>query len=118
MSKSTGDTNRPQALEGTKNTPSVDSSSEKRQFVALALTMSWQLAVVVIVPVVAGVQLDKHMAGNSYVWTFVGLGVALLGSGAVMWRMLQRANQLPVQKLTAEQKQAVQKSYEEDDADV
>jgi F0F1-type ATP synthase assembly protein I len=118
MSKILSDTTPPHSLGGTKNKTSVDGSNEKRQFVALALNMSWQLAVVVLVPVVIGVQLDKHAAGDSYMWTFIGLGIALLVSAAVMWRMLQRANKLPVQKLTDAQKRAVKKSYEEDDADV
>jgi F0F1-type ATP synthase assembly protein I len=118
MSKINSDANQPQPLGGTKNNTPVDGSGEKRQFVALALTMSWQLAVVVIVPVLIGVQLDKHAAGNSYVYTFIGLAIALLGSAAVMWHMLQRANRLPVQKLTDAQKRAIKKSYEEDDADV
>ena len=118
MSKNLSDTSPPQSLGGTKNKTSVDATQEKQQFVALALNMSWQLALVVLVPVVIGVQLDKHAAGDSYAYTFVGLGIALLGSGFVMWRMLQRANKLPVQKLTDAQKREIQKSYEEDDADV
>ncbi len=80
-----------------------------------ALNMSWQLAIVVLAPVFAGVQLDKHF-GTS-VWTFVGLGLALIGSGAVMWRAMQAANRLPVPRLTDKQRAAVRKSYEEEDKD-
>lgn len=78
--------------------------------------MSWQLAIVVIVPIVVGAQLDKHFhAGN--LWVFVGLALALMMSTAVVWRMVQLANRLPVPKLTAAEKRAIQKSYEEEDND-
>ena len=92
MSKSTGDTNRPQALEGTKNTPSVDSSSEKRQFVALALTMSWQLAFAVIVPIVGGYSLDGRL-GTGPLLTLVGLLIACAGVVAVLHTTVHKANQ-------------------------
>ncbi len=78
--------------------------------------MTWQLAVVVLVPVLGGVELDKATGTSSaYVW--VGLGVALLGSILVMWRTVRAANRLPVPKLTASQKRAIQKSYEAEDDD-
>jgi hypothetical protein len=81
-----------------------------------AANMSWQLAVVVILPIAGGAWLDKKFnAGN--LWVFVGLAVALLASTAVVWRLVQLANRLPVPKLTAAQKRAIQKNYEEEDAD-
>ena len=83
-------------------------------FVVASLNMSWQLALVVLVPLVGGAQLDKVTHRNS-LWVLVGLGIALLGSIAVMWRAMRAANRLPVPKLTTAQKRAVQKSYEEDD---
>ena len=76
--------------------------------------MSWQLAVVVLVPIIGGVELGKAL-GAPTAWTFAGLAVAFVGSGLVMWRAMQAANKLPVPKLTAEQKREIQKSYEEDD---
>jgi len=92
----------------------ADSAKRSNQFFAMALTMSWQLAVVVLVPVIGGVQLDKA-AGTKYVFTFVGLALALVGSGVVMWRALQRANGLPVPKLTDAQRAAIKKSYDDED---
>ena len=80
----------------------------------MALNMTWQLAIAVLVPVGAGVLLD-HALGTSGVYTYVGLGVALLLSGVVMWHTMQVANKLPVPKLTTEQKRAIQKQYEEED---
>jgi len=85
----------------------------KQTFVATALDMSWKLAIVVLVPVFVGVQLDK-MFGTSFI-TFIGLALAFVGSGLVMWRALQAANRVPVPKLTDEQKRAIRKSYEEED---
>lgn len=93
-----------------------ESSNQRTVFVNMALTMSWQLALVVLVPIFAGAKLDKRTgSGNTY--TFIGLGVALVGSIAVMWRAMQTANSLPVPKLTNAQKRAIKKSYEEEDKD-
>ncbi len=78
-----------------------------------ALNMSWQLAIVVLLPVIGGVTLDKHF--GTAVYTYIGLGVALIGSGVVMWRTMQVANRMPVPKLTPAERRKVQKSYEEDD---
>jgi F0F1-type ATP synthase assembly protein I len=88
----------------------------QQQFIASAVSMSWQLAVVVLVPIIGGVELDKAI-GSKNVCLFIGLGIALVGSAAVMWRAMQVANRMPVPKLTAAQKRAVQKSYEEEDDD-
>lgn len=86
----------------------------RKNFFVFAANMGWQLAVVVIVPIVIGAQLDKHFhVGN--LWVFVGLALALVMSTAVVWRTVQLANRLPVPKLTAAQKRAIQKQYEEDD---
>lgn len=76
--------------------------------------MSWQLAIVVLIPIIGGVELDKaSKLSNTYL--FVGLALAAVGSGVVLWRTLQTANRLPVPKLTAAQKRAIQKSYEAED---
>lgn len=94
--------------------PKHQTDDNRQLFFSMAVNMSWQLAVVVLVPVISGIQLDKTL-GTKYVCTFVGLGLALLGSGIVMWRTLQTANRVPVPKLTAAQKREIQKKYEEDD---
>ena len=78
--------------------------------------MTWQLAIAVIVPIAGGAWLDKRLhAGN--LWVFIGLAVALVLSTAVVWRLVQLANRLPVPKLTAKERRKVQKSFEEDDED-
>ena len=90
------------------------STVARQNFLAVGANMGWQLALVVLVPVIGGVELDKAF-GTADVYTLIGLTVALIASGLVMWRTVQVANRLPVPKLTATQKRAVQKSYEEDD---
>lgn len=94
----------------------AETSSQRNQFLVMVLTMSWQLALAVLIPVVVGVQLDKAL-DTSFI-TFIGLALAFIGSAVVMWRTMQRANRLPVPKLTAAQKREIQKQYEEEDADV
>ncbi len=88
----------------------------RQQFVSAALNMSWQLAVVVLVPIIGGVEIDKAI-GSDEVFTFIGLAIAIIGSGFVMWRTMRAANRLPVPKLSASEKQAIKKSYEEEDND-
>jgi hypothetical protein len=86
----------------------------RRNFFVYAANLGWQLAVAVLAPVIGGAELDKH-SGGRHLWVFVGLGLAVVASTLVMWRMVRRANRLPVPKLTAEQKRAIRKSYEEED---
>lgn len=92
------------------------SKSATSQFLNMALNMSWQLAAVVLVPIFVGVKLDKAFGTNETL-TFVGLGLAVVGSIAVMWHALQAANKLPVPKLTDAQKRKIKKSYEDEDKD-
>jgi hypothetical protein len=105
----------PTTGKGGKNA-SLDESKAtvQRQFVQMALNMGWQLAVVVLVPVAGGAQLDKALDTN-HVFLFVGLALALLGTVLVMWRTMQAANRLPVPKLTEAQKRAIKKSYDAED---
>lgn len=113
--------NTPQKARNTKSVktssadgPVKESSNQRSVFVSMALTMSWQLALVVLVPIFAGAKLDRSV-GSGDTYTFVGLGIALIGSIAVMWRTMQTANRIPVPKLTDAQKRAIKKSYEEED---
>lgn len=98
------------------NTDPAKSAVARQQFLGAALTMSWQLAVAVLVPVLGGVELGKHL-GSQTAWVLAGLGVALIGSGVVMLQAMRAANRLPVPELTAKERRAVQKSYEEEDDD-
>ncbi len=106
----------PTAKKGGANT-SVEpqkSAAARQNFVAMAITMGWQLAIAVLVPVIGGAELDKHF-GKSNVYTLIGLAIAVIASGLVMWQTVQAANKLPVPKLTDAQRKAVQKSYQDED---
>lgn len=106
-------TTPPNALGGKRaEEPSDDVA--RRNFLVYAANMSWQLAVVVLLPVIGGAQLDKHF-GDGHAWLFVGLGVAFVASVMVVWRMVQLANSLPVPKLTAAEKREIQRSFKEED---
>lgn len=84
-------------------------------FIGAALDMSWRLALVVLVPIIGGAELDKALS-VSYL-LFIGLAVALIGTVLVMQQAVRSANRLPVSKLTAAQRQAVRKAYEAEDDD-
>ncbi len=63
-------------------------SSARQDFLIAAANMSWQLALVVLIPVIGGVKLDEHF-NTLPVWTIIGFVVALVGMAAVVWRQLQ-----------------------------
>jgi hypothetical protein len=82
-------------------------------FISMALDMSWRLALVVLIPIIGGAELDKHTHTSLYV--IFGFVLAMLGMALVMWQTLRKASQLPVPKLSAAQRRAIHKQYEEDD---
>lgn len=53
-----------------------------------ALNMSWQLAIVVLVPILGGFALDEHF-NDLPLWTGVGFVLAMIGMALVVWRQLQ-----------------------------
>ena len=89
MSKTTQPAKAPTATEGGKSTKSAPSSGNaKRDFYLAAANMSWQLAIVVLVPVVGGFKLDEHLHSLP-LWTFVGFSLAMIGMAIIVWRQLQ-----------------------------
>ena len=60
----------------------------RSEFFAAAANMSWQLAIVVLVPIVGGFELDKKL-NTLPALTIVGFVAAMVGMGAVVWRQLQ-----------------------------
>ena len=98
------------------NQQAASAGALRQQFYMAFLNMSWQLAIVVLAPILIGVKLDGVFNAQE-TFTFIGLGLAVVGAAAVMWRTLKFANHLPVPKLTEAQRRAIKKSYEEDDAD-
>lgn len=60
----------------------------RKEFFVAAMNMSWQLAVVVLVPVIGGFQLDQKF-DTLPALTIAGFFVAMGGMGLVVWRQLQ-----------------------------
>lgn len=50
--------------------------------------MSWQLAVVVLVPIIGGFELDQKL-DTLPALTIAGFFIAMAGMGLVIWRQLQ-----------------------------
>lgn len=69
----------------------VDLSVYSNMFVGTVLGMSWQLALVVIVPIVGGHFLDQRFMTDPLL-TLIGLVVALGGAWVVLWRVVREAN--------------------------
>lgn len=81
-------------------------NAHSRVFVSMAIDMSWRLALVVLVPIVGGYQLDKTLT-TTPVLTITGFLLAMLGMAWVMWRTLQAANDVtPASPASDQPKQA------------
>jgi F0F1-type ATP synthase assembly protein I len=63
---------------------------QQNLFIAMALNMSWQLAIVVIIPLVGGYKLDEQF-NTSPLFTLIGLLVAFAGTGLVLYRVVNEA---------------------------
>ena len=72
-----------------KPSKSADKTNNStNQFIGAALNMSWQLAIVVLVPILVGSQLDKRL-DLAPTMTVLGFIVAMVGTGLIMWKQLQ-----------------------------
>lgn len=60
----------------------------RKFFIMAALDMSWRLAIVVLVPVIAGVELDKHYH-KTPLFTIIGFALAAIGVTLVLRQVLQ-----------------------------
>jgi F0F1-type ATP synthase assembly protein I len=78
-------------------------TSPSSVFISLALDMSWRLALVVLVPIIGGFELDQQFE-TAPLLTIIGFLLAMGGMALIMWRTLQVANAQPVPKLTKAQK--------------
>lgn len=72
-------------------------------FLVMVLNMTWQLAIVVVVPLVGGHWLDERY-GTGPIWFLVGCGVALLGIIGVMVRIVRIAGRKANAALTESKK--------------
>lgn len=64
---------------------------QRNLFLSMALNMSWQLAIVVIVPIVGGYKLDQHFRTSPW-WTLAGVVVTIAGVAGVLVRVAAEAN--------------------------
>ena len=72
MTKTTAPTKTPSPTGGSaKPAKDAEYQQARRDFFVAVLNMSWQLALVVLVPIVGGYQLDKTL-GTSPLLTLVG----------------------------------------------
>ncbi len=77
---------------GEQQKPQIDANkvaAARSEFFAATLNMSWQLALVVLVPIIGGVQLDK-LIDSAPAFLFVGFVMAMVGTGLVVWKQLQQ----------------------------
>ncbi len=65
---------------------------QRNLFLSMALNMTWQLALVVLIPIVGGFKLDEHF-NTSPLYTIIGIVIAFGGVVAVLRRVVTEANQ-------------------------
>ncbi|MDL2342117.1 MAG: AtpZ/AtpI family protein [Patescibacteria group bacterium] len=63
----------------------------QKLFVGTMLSMSWQMAIAVLVPTVGGYQLDNHFKTAPYL-TLIGLTLAVVGSVLIIRNALKELN--------------------------
>lgn len=77
----------------TKPKKPIDTAPDYRKvFVVSALSMSWQLAAVVLIPIIGGHELDNHLKTAPWL-LLVGVAIAFTGSIVVIINALKMANQ-------------------------
>lgn len=81
-----------------KPSPRVEkTTSQTSVFISMALSMTWRLAIVVLVPIVGGYYLDQWL-NMTPVFTITGFFLAMAGIGLVFWQIMQSANQIEIPK--------------------
>jgi F0F1-type ATP synthase assembly protein I len=83
----------PTALTSGTNDSSKISSSSAQTSAGVALTMSWQLLVVVVLPLLGGHLLDSRYH-TSPIWMIVGMVIGLAGSIIVVRQTVQQLNEI------------------------
>lgn len=67
------------------------SAAARSAFTSAAIGMSWQLAIIVLLPIIGGYKLDQAN-GSLPLWTIVGLLLAFVGSILVIRKALRSVN--------------------------
>lgn len=68
-----------------------DTNNISTMFVGLTVSMSWQLAVVLLAGLLGGHELDVHFK-TVPLWTLVGLALAMVAMVLIIRRTLQKLN--------------------------
>jgi len=68
----------------------VEAMYQRSIFLNMALNMTWQLAIVFLVPIVGGFELDKHLKTKPWL-TITGVVVAMLGTLLILRQTLKQA---------------------------
>jgi F0F1-type ATP synthase assembly protein I len=64
------------------------SMQAKNQFIVTTMNMSWQLAVVVLVPLLGGHYIDQKFS-TGYLFFGIGFVLALIGMSFIVWRQIK-----------------------------
>lgn len=95
MTKTTAPSKTPSPNGGSVEHTNDDSyRAARRAFFGATLNMSWQLAIVVLVPIIGGYQIDKAL-DTSPAFTLLGFFISMVGTAAVVWRQLQQLSPMP-----------------------
>ncbi len=62
--------------------------SDKHVFIMAVMNLTWQMAIVVLVPIIGGYQLDKGF-NTLPLLTILGFVVSTFGVAVVLWHQLQ-----------------------------
>jgi F0F1-type ATP synthase assembly protein I len=73
-------------------TKSIKARSNGAILIISALDMSWRLAFAVLVPIIGGYELDKHL-GSTPALTITGFLLAMAGLFFILRRTMARANE-------------------------
>jgi len=88
MTKTTAPSTTPSPTPGDTQSSKGGSTNPRAEFIVAALNMSWQLAIVVLVPIIAGYELDKKLDTVPSL-TILGFLLAMVGMALVVWRQMQ-----------------------------
>lgn len=92
MTKTETPSKTPSPTNSIKTTKVGKTNSPGAVFVGMALDMSWRLALVVLVPVIGGFELDRRLK-TSPALIIVGFVIAMAGTGLVLWQTMRTADQ-------------------------
>lgn len=87
MSKA-GATNRTTTTEKSAQQFDMDVFAAKSKFFSATLEMGWQLALIVLIPLIAGIKLDQHFK-SSPSYTLAGFMLAIAGGAMVVWKTVK-----------------------------